>query len=113
MKHIVVLCGEVWSPMTSEDAEIWTITDEGYKKLCGEHENKNLNVDVPKHLDDADIVSWSNVEDFVLKQGLGGLDSFMQEESESAEWKSKNTNQSGNIHLNGTNENTHQDDLEM
>ena len=84
MKQVVVLCGEVWSPVVNGDAEIWTLTNEGYKKLCGEHENDELNVDVPKHLDDADIVSWSNVEDFVLKQGLGGLDSFMQEESESA-----------------------------
>ena len=84
MKHIVVLCGEVWSPMTSEDAEIWIITDEGYKKLCGEHENDDLNVEVPKHLDEVDIIDWRSVEDFVLKQGLGGLDPFMKKESESA-----------------------------
>ena len=85
MKHIVVLCGEVWSPMTSEDAEIWTITDEGYKKLCGEHENDELNVDVPNHLDDIDIIAERPCVDFLLKSGaVGTLDKFMTEESESA-----------------------------
>ncbi len=89
MKKIIVLCGEVWSNIsdTAKDTEVWTITDDGYKKLCGEFkeiesDEYTHNVNVPNHLDDRDIIKIQGLHEYVdsASHTLNALDKFMKDE---------------------------------
>ena len=63
--QIVVLCREVWTGVSSSDAEIWTITDEGMKIL-----NEGS---VPKNLEDKDVCQVQSLKE-VLIMNTGNLD---------------------------------------
>jgi len=65
MKRIVVICREVWTSIDeSEDAEIWEITDEGYKRLGDEYLE-------PKHLEDNEIIREVSIADYLKETPLG------------------------------------------
>ena len=63
--QIVVLSREVWTDVSSSDAEIWTITDEGMKILCDDS--------VPKNLEDKDVCQVQSLKE-ALKMNTGNLD---------------------------------------
>lgn len=63
--QIVVLCREVWTDVSSSDAEIWTITDEGMKIL-----NEGS---VPKNLEDKDVCQVQSLKEALI-MNTGNLD---------------------------------------
>tara|TARA_B100000795_G_scaffold86104_1_gene62619 strand:+ start:619 stop:837 length:219 start_codon:yes stop_codon:yes gene_type:complete len=64
--QIVVLSREVWTDVSSSDAEIWTITDEGMKILCDDN-------CVPKNLEDKDVCQVQSLKEALI-MNTGNLD---------------------------------------
>ena len=65
--RIVVFVGETWHFV--EASEIWTITEDALERMTDE--------DIPPHhLEHHEVIDITDVEDFVLKKGLGQLDDF-------------------------------------
>tara|TARA_B110000858_G_C17661467_1_gene407467 strand:- start:40 stop:324 length:285 start_codon:yes stop_codon:yes gene_type:complete len=92
MKKIIVICDDVWSNIsdTASDTAVWTITDDGFKKLCGEFEEIESdeythNVSSPNNLDDRDIIKIQGLHEYVdcTPRTLNALDLFMTEEKKS------------------------------
>jgi len=75
MKQIVVICREVYTPLINGDAEIWTITDEGYESL-GE------TIESPKGLYNKDILKIESCSDFVndIAEEVGSLEQHLTED---------------------------------
>ena len=79
MKQIVVICREVYTPLINGDAEIWTISDEGYESL-------EATALPPKSLHNKDIIKIESCSDFVndIADEVGTLEQHLTEERESA-----------------------------
>ena len=94
MKKIIVICDDVWSDISGtgdNDTSVWTLTDDGFKKLCGvfeeiESDEYTHNVSKPNNLDDRDIIKIQGLHEYVscASHTLNALDEFMTEERESA-----------------------------
>ena len=68
--RIVVLDSEEWHWV--QHSEIWTITEDALVRLIDE--------DIPPcHLEHHEVIDINDVEEFVLKEGLGQLDDFLTE----------------------------------
>ena len=86
MKKIVVIAREDWSDISERinDTEVWTITNDALRKLCGQHED----VDEPLHikrLGKSDIIEVQGLYDYV-DTACGTYDAlvkFMKPEKES------------------------------
>lgn len=71
MKRIVVLCREVWSPVDEgDDAEIWEITDEGYKRMSDDFLE-------PKHLEDDEVIREVSIADYLRETPIGDLTNYL------------------------------------
>ena len=68
--RILVYCkGDDWLPMIEGEAEIYTITNDAFDRMCYQDVE-------PHHLEKHEIIDITLAEHFVLKEGLGQLDDF-------------------------------------
>jgi len=76
MKQIVVMFNEAWTSL--DDAQIWTISDEGYETL-------NKTFKVPKDLTEKDIIKIETCSDFVndIADEVGSLEQHLTEDKSS------------------------------